>query len=202
MSQYFRILAAAINIYSFICFVRIILTWFPRAKFSSAGRILAAVTDPYLNLFRRLRFLNFNGIDFSPAAALCVLFGIATVLSSLGSGHELTVGFFLAVFVGIIWALFSSIFKFIIAVLILRLIIYAVMRIISRKNGYQPYSPFWDQADRIISPFIYKISGIFVKKFIPFTTALIISIVLSIIAVKLADFGVSLLCSLLSRLPF
>lgn len=202
MAQYFRILAAAINIYSFICFARIIITWFPKANFSTTGRILAAVTDPYLNLFRRFRFLNFNGLDFSPAVALCVLFGISTVLTSLGSGHEFTIGFFLAVLVGIIWALFSSIFKFIIALLILRLIIYAIMRIISRRNGYQPYSPFWDRIDRIISPFIYKISGIFVKKFISFTTALIISIVLSIIAVKLADFGVTLLCSMLSRLPF
>ena len=202
MRNIFQIIAMTVNFYSFICLIRIFLTWFPKANYSTAGRILSSVCDPYLNIFRKLRFLNFRGLDFSPALALCALYAVSGILSSLSHGQPITVGYLLAVVLSLVWSLISSVTKFLIVLLIIRLVAMGIMRLISRKNGYRAYSPIWDQLDSLISPFAYKISGFFTKKFIPFTTALIISTVFSLITVKLADFLVSIVCNLLVHLPF
>lgn len=202
MRNIFQIIAMTVNFYSFICLIRIFLTWFPKANYSTIGRILSSVCDPYLNIFRKLRFLNFRGLDFSPALALCALYAVSGILSSLSHGQPITVGYLLAVVLSLVWSLISSVTKFLIVLLIIRLVAMGIMRLISRKNGYRAYSPIWDQLDSLISPFAYKISGIFTKKFIPFTTALIISTVFSLITVKLADFLVSIVCNLLVHLPF
>ncbi|WP_288585332.1 YggT family protein [uncultured Treponema sp.] len=206
MRNIFQIIAMTVDFYSFICLIRFFLTWFPKANYSTAGRILSFVCDPYLNIFRKLRFLNFRGLDFSPALALCALYAVSGILSSLSHGQLITVGYLLAVVLSLIWSLISSVTKFLIVLLIIRLVAMGIMRLISRlisrKNGYRAYNPIWDKLDSLISPFAYKISGIFTKKFIPFTTALIISTVFSLITVKLADFLVSIVCNLLVHLPF
>ena len=49
MRNIFQIIAMTVNFYSFICLIRIFLTWFPKANYSTAGRILSSVCDPYLN---------------------------------------------------------------------------------------------------------------------------------------------------------
>ena len=202
MTGIFQILATAVNIYAFVCLIRIFLTWFPRANYSTAGRFLSSLCDPYLNLFRRIRFLNFRGLDFSPALALCVLYALSGILATLSRGQNITVGYLLAVVVSLIWSIISSVSKFFIVLLIIRLVAIGIMRLMARKNRYRSYSPFWDQVDSVISPFSYKVSGIFTKKFIPFTTSLIIATVFSILAVKLGDFVILMLCNLLLHLPF
>ncbi|WP_147615539.1 YggT family protein [Treponema pectinovorum] len=202
MRQFFTILATAINIYSFIILIRIFLTWIPNFSYSKFARILSSICDPFLNVFRKIKFLRFQGLDFSPALALCSLYALATIFTSLSHGNQLTVGYFLAVITGLIWSLISSIAKFLIALLVIRLIIYAVMRLIARNRPYNSYNPLWDQIDRLISPIVYKISGIFSKRILSFTTALIISIVFSILCVTLADFLIKIVCNLFIHLPF
>ena len=47
------VLSTAVNIYLFVLFVRVLLTWFPNIDFSNpvlSG--VASITDPYLNMFR------------------------------------------------------------------------------------------------------------------------------------------------------
>lgn len=202
MRQFFSILTTTINIYSFILLVRIILTWLPGFSYSKVTRFLASICDPFLNIFRRFKFLRFHGLDFSPAAALCSLYALATIFTSLSLGNQLTVGYFLAVITGLIWSLISSIVKFLIALLVIRLIIYAVMKLIARNRSYNSYSPTWDQIDRLISPLVYKISGIFSKRIMSFSTALLISIIFSILSVVVADYVVTLICNIFIRLPF
>ncbi len=202
MAQSIGYLATAVNIYAFICFIRLILSWFPSVNNTQGMRIISGITDPYLNLFRRLRFLQFHGIDFSATLALCVLFALATVLSSLASGQALTVGYFLTIIVSLVWSFISATIKFIIALLIIRLVVFVIMRLASRNKGYRSYSPVWDQIDRFITPFIYKISSIFIKRVISFTTALAVACAVLIIGVIIADRLIALLCFVLSNLPF
>ena len=135
MRNIFQIIAMTVNFYSFICLIRIFLTWFPKANYSTAGRILSSVCDPYLNIFRKLRFLNFRGLDFSPALALCALYAVSGILSSLSHGQPITVGYLLAVVLSLVWSLISSVTKFLIVLLIIRLVAMGIMRLISRKNG-------------------------------------------------------------------
>ncbi|WP_390621589.1 hypothetical protein, partial [Treponema pectinovorum] len=74
--------------------------------------------------------------------------------------------------------------------------------LIARNRPYNSYNPLWDQIDRLISPIVYKISGIFSKRILSFTTALIISIIFSILCVTLADFLIKIVCNLFIHLPF
>ena len=86
-------LSGVLGIYSFVIFIRIIFSW--AVMFVQRNRnynfnagyeqqdgptfvetvdsILGKICDPYLNLFRGLRFLRVGMFDLSPAVALCLL---------------------------------------------------------------------------------------------------------------------------------
>ena len=201
MINVFRILAAVLNIYAFICMIRILLTWFPNAAYSKVGRFLSSICDPYLNFFRRFRFLSFRGLDFSPALSICILYALATLCNTFAYTAKITVGFILASILGIIWSLFSTIANFFIVLLIVRLIAFLIMRATSR-NSYRPRSTLWDSIDRFLSPFAFKVSSIFSKRNLSYTTSLVISLIFSILVMIILGFAVNLLGGLLQSIPF
>lgn len=201
MFNVFYLLSVLLNVYAFVCVIRIALTWFPKANYSPAGKVLASICDPFLNLFRRIRFLNFRGLDFSPALAICILYAAGTLLSGLAHAQTISVGNILAMVLGLTWSLVSSVANFFIVILIIRLIAYFIIKRASR-NHYGSYSPFWDSFDRMISPFVFKVSGFFSKKPISFSSSLIISIIFSLVFVMLSRIIVSFLINLLGALPF
>jgi YggT family protein len=62
-----------INIYTALLLIRILLTWFPNVDwFAQPFATLAQLTDPYLNIFRRV-IPPLGGMDFSPILALLLL---------------------------------------------------------------------------------------------------------------------------------
>ena len=62
-----------LGFYFVILFVRILLSWFPTIDwYSQPFAILSQLTDPYLNLFRRI-IPPLGGIDFSPILAFLAL---------------------------------------------------------------------------------------------------------------------------------
>lgn len=68
-----RVLASALDIYSFLLLIRIILSWIPAVRWYDAPwRQLDQITEPYLGLFRRF-IPPIGGIDFSPIIAFMVL---------------------------------------------------------------------------------------------------------------------------------
>jgi YggT family protein len=79
-----------VTVYIVLIFVRIIMSWIPRIPYN---RWLAAfltfvtdVTDPYLNLFRRILppvRLGGAGLDLSPMVAVFVLIILRAVVVSL-----------------------------------------------------------------------------------------------------------------------
>lgn len=201
MFNVFTLIAAVLNFYAFVCFIRIVLTWFPRAAYSKIGRFFSSVCDPYLNLFRRFRFTRIGGLDFSPMLAILLLYALAAIVSDLSLARTLSVGYILASVIRLLWSFVSSIANFFIVVLILRLVIFLVMRRSSR-NSYNSYGSFWDSFDRVISPFVFKVSGVFSKRSLSWTKALTIAIIVSILAMLLAGFLVRIVCGLLMSLPF
>ena len=67
------VLSTAVNIYLFVLFVRVLLTWFPNIDFSNpvlSG--VASITDPYLNMFRGV-IPPIGGIDLSAILAFIAL---------------------------------------------------------------------------------------------------------------------------------
>lgn len=77
-----------ISLYSFLCLIRIVLSWIPSAANSSFGQILSSLCDPYLNWFRRFPFTRIGMIDFSPILALGVLsVGSDMIARIIRTGH-------------------------------------------------------------------------------------------------------------------
>lgn len=71
--------------YTLLLFARIICSWVPQLMEYRFMQFVAAVTDPYLNLFRR--FIPPLGmIDFSPIVAFISLSFIQNILISLITG--------------------------------------------------------------------------------------------------------------------
>ena len=58
------ILAAALSLYTLLCFIYILMSWFPGAKFTKFGHVMSAICEPYMNLFRKMSFLRIGNIDF------------------------------------------------------------------------------------------------------------------------------------------
>ncbi len=62
----------AIQIYSFIIIISILMSWVPSARETKIGQIIERITEPYLSFFRK--FIPPLGmIDISPIVALLAL---------------------------------------------------------------------------------------------------------------------------------
>ena len=88
------VLSTAVNIYLFVLFVRVLLTWLPNIDFSNPvlGGV-ASITDPYLNMFRGV-IPPIGGIDLSAILAfiaLRVLQGL--LMASSAQFQSMSLGF-------------------------------------------------------------------------------------------------------------
>lgn len=170
IARLFQILASLISFYTMLCFVRIFLTWIPGAQYSKFGQILSSLCDPYLNLFRGLRFLRVGMFDFSPAIALCVLIAVSSILGNLAVTKTFTLGGLLAIVLYLVWSVTSSILGFLILLLVIRLIV-----LLMRKDGY---GSIWDALDRSLNPIVFHMTSLFTRgKPTPYKNALIIATV-------------------------
>ncbi|MDR3284554.1 MAG: YggT family protein [Treponema sp.] len=153
MKTIFSLLSSVIAIYTILCFLRVMLTWFPRTTYSSFSRFLASVCDPYLNLFRRLTFLRINYVDFSPAAAIMVLIGISSFISGVAVGQRITIGLILAQLVAMCGTIVTSILGFLILLVIIRLIV----QIFAPDSGFQ----LWYSLDQLLHPLFDRATSLY-----------------------------------------
>jgi len=72
MDLIFSILLRVISIYETILIIHIILSWFPQIRQSGFGRFIGAISEPYLEPFRRI-VPSIGMFDFSPIVALITL---------------------------------------------------------------------------------------------------------------------------------
>ena len=80
-------------VYLVLIFIRIIMSWIPRMPYnrylSAALKFVSDVTDPYLNLFRRILppvRLGGGGLDLSPIVATFVLIILSSIVANLIRG--------------------------------------------------------------------------------------------------------------------
>lgn len=197
MAYIFRTLASVLTLYSILCFVRIIITWIPGASYSRFGSLLSSICDPYLNLFRRFRFLTIGSFDFSPALALCLLGGASSLVNGFANGGKITVGMILGMAVEVISSILSSLISFLLIVLIIRVVIMFI-------NGGSQFSgsPLINQLDRSISPLVNRIAGTFVHENLSYKKAILISIASLVVVQVVLNIVVRIIASLLFSLPF
>jgi len=74
------ILVTVIQLYSLVVVIRVLMTWFPPLTGTVLYEFLADLTDPYLNLFRRM-IPPVGMIDFSPIIAILALEALAALIA-------------------------------------------------------------------------------------------------------------------------
>lgn len=184
-----RIISAFLSLYSLLCLLRIIITWIPNYSYSKPADILAQICDPYMNLFRGIKWLRFGSFDFSPALALCILGAGSQLFSSLANGGYINLQMIMAMILGIFFSILSSLIFFLIILFAIRLIL-----IMINKDSYNTSGFMANQIDSSISPIVYRIARTFAMgRHITYKAALIISI----IALLFLQFALRILLALI-----
>ena len=105
-------LARLLEIYSFIIWIRIIVSWFrPYPRPGSFTYYMARIVDPYLSLFRSQK-ARMGMLDFSPIIAIGLLAVVQSLLSVFGTFGFLTLGIILANVISAFWSYGISIYLF------------------------------------------------------------------------------------------
>ena len=159
-----------INVYLFLCFIKILLSWVPSAAYSSFGRMLSSICDPYLNWFRRFRFTRIGMVDFSPILSLGILSIAAQLITSLLATGTIS-------FWGLCVSIIQLIWSFI-GFMLNMLIIFLIVRLVYDIFGSSNSSPFWYNLDRLLNPVIAKTTGLFQQKPLQYRSRLILTIIL------------------------
>ena len=156
---------------------------------------MSTLCDPYMNYFRRFRFLQFRNIDFSPILSIGLLVAVSNIFSSIAMTGRFSIGYLLASVISILWSVVASVVGFLIILLIIRLV-----ALFLNKNG----GSLWYSLDNTLNPIVYKIAGVFRGKntFMTQKTAYIITIIALFVARFLGNAAFSLIADLLTTLPF
>jgi YggT family protein len=151
------ILLTIINViliaYLFLISLRIVLGWFAPHALGKAWDLLTAATDPYLGLFRRVKFLRRDLFDFSPIAAILLLVVALDLVNQLLYYGRITLGFFLASVVSAAW----SGARF----LLLLFLIVGLLRTIPLLFRAAAGSNLWKVVDMIIQPVVAWVMRLF-----------------------------------------
>jgi YggT family protein len=123
---FWRFLTAIIFVYILMLGLRIILSWFQGSVYGRPWELLVRITEPYLSLFRRLRFLRRGMIDFTPVAAILTLVVILQVIYSIADSGRISLGIFLAIVTGALWAAVRFLLVLFLVMAVLRAILGAV----------------------------------------------------------------------------
>ena len=190
----FYILSELCIIYSFLCSIRIILTWIPGLD-NGFTRFISKICDPYLNLFSGR--LLIGAIDFSPILALAILALFSMLFGRFSQALSLSFGFVLSSIVFMAWSVVSSVLGFLMLILIIRLIV-----LLLQNNSYNG-SQFWRQFDYTINPIVYRIANTFSnRKMFSYKTTLIISIVALLVVNIAGYFFFTKISELINLIPF
>jgi YggT family protein len=146
-----RVVSALLTVYILIIFLRILLSWFQGADLGKAGEILHRITDPYLNIFRGIRFLRIGNFDFSVIVAMIVLWIVSSIVNNLAYVGTITLGFVLALTVS---AVASAAGFFLTLFLIL-----GTIRVIGMFLDVNTAGRFWIVLDQILEPMTYRLSN-------------------------------------------
>lgn len=68
-----QLISLAFEVYTWLLLARILLSWFPVDPYNPLVRFIARVTDPFLNIFRRLVPPVGGVLDISPILAFFAL---------------------------------------------------------------------------------------------------------------------------------
>lgn len=195
MDVILRVISSVLSVYMLLIFVRILLTWFSGASFGRPQELLRRVTDPYLNIFRRISFLKTERMDFSPIAAVITIVIVANIVNTLRAYGQITFGIILALIISAIWSAAFFILGF--------FFILTTVRLISILIGRTSFNPFWQTVDRLVNPMLAFIQRtLFRSRQLSYKTMLVLGVLSLGGTAIIGRIIIRLLAGWLQRLPF
>ncbi|HEY6537410.1 MAG TPA: YggT family protein [Candidatus Dormibacteraeota bacterium] len=138
-------LAFLLEIYALCILAWAFMTFFPSAYATPVGHLLESLVMPIIRPLRRL-LPTIAGLDFSPLLALVLVFAAAELLRDLASNN----------FADPLSAIFSVVFEFISAV-ILVIFVLLLIRVLIGILHVDPWHPFVFSIRRITDAFVTPI---------------------------------------------
>ncbi|MFP3959096.1 MAG: YggT family protein [Spirochaetaceae bacterium] len=190
-----RLISTAISIYMLIIFVRIVMTWVQGASYGRAMQVISSITDPYLNLFRGMRFLQVGYVDFSPIAAIITLSIVSNITTQIAYAGTVTVGRVLAFTLS---AVGSAVFFFVTLFLII-----TTVRVVAVWVGANSTGRFWITLDRLLQPLTFRLLEKFGRsESLTYPQALMAFAATLLVVLILGRFLLSIAVGALAQLPF
>lgn len=190
-----RIVSVVVSIYMLLCIVRIFFSWVPSLMTTKWGRLIADLTDPYLELFRPIALFRTPNVDFSPIVALAVLSVVNSLFVTLSYAVRITLGFILSLLLDAAWSAVSFLLGFFLVVVFIRII-----GVIARLATLHP---LWQILDGIINPVLFRVNTLIYRgRAVQYLQGLITGFVVVLVVRGLGGWIVRLLTSLLMSLPF
>jgi len=147
------VLVPAINaiviLYIFLLVMRSVLSWFSGSWLGRPWDLLRRVTDPYLGLFYRFRFLRRGMADYTPMAAVLALVVLLNFVNALFAGGHV-VGRVLAAVLLAAWAG--------VEVMLLLFLVVGVLRAMPVVFRTMPNAALWRDLDRLVAPLVAAVS--------------------------------------------
>ncbi len=197
ISWILKILSAAIVIFTILCVVNIILSWVPGAKFTTFGRFISKICDPYLNFFSKNGRFVFGNVDFSPILSIGILSLVSSILSGINNTGRIFFGGILATIISMLWSICSSLLSLLFLLVLIRWIV------LLANHGQTSFNSAWNQFDSLINKFSYKIAKTFVKKPVSYQTTLLINWITFLVVLILGNILINgFLVNLCYRIPF
>ena len=190
------ILAGVLALYTFLCFIYILMSWFPGAKFTKFGHFMTTICEPYMGLFRKMSFLRIGNIDFSPIVSLGILSLASAILAGIQRTGRIFFGGILGTILSSLWSITSSIIGIFTLLIFIRWIVLLI------NKGRTSYESGWNQVDMILNKMTYKIAGTISKKSMSYQTSLLMSWIILLVAMGIGHFLILLLVNLCYRMPF
>ena len=190
------ILAGVLSLYTLLCFIYILMSWFPGARFTKFGHFMSSVCDPYMNLFRKMSFLRIGNIDFSPIVSLGILSLASAILAGIQHTGRIFLGGILGTILSSLWGIASSIMGIFALLIFIRWIVLLI------NKGRTSYESGWNQVDMILNKMSYKIAGTFSKKSMSYQTSLLLSWIILLVALIVGHILIGILVSLCYKMPF
>ena len=190
------ILAGAISLYTLLCFIYILMSWFPGAKFTKFGHFMTSICEPYMGLFSRMSFLRIGNIDFSPIVSLGVLSLASAILAGIQHTGRIFFGGILGTILNSLWGIASSIIGIFTLLMFIRWIVLLI------NKGRTSYDSGWNQVDMLLNKISYKVAGTFTKSSMSYQRSLMISWIALLVILIAGHFLITILASLCYRMPF
>ena len=196
MRTVLSLLSAIIIIYTIFCLIAIFITWIPGAKFTKFGKVISSITDPYLNVFSKRGWFRFGNIDFSPILAIGILSILSSIVGGLATNGRFHFGGILAMILGMVWSLLSTLLTIFILLILIRWIVLLI------NKGQVSTNSAWYQIDLMLQKIVYKIGNTFFKNNLTYQKALLVSWLSLGITWLVARVLFGILINLCNNIPF